>query len=156
DLVFNRRGGSAFELIVDGESGLIVALVLSFENLPKRPVDSVVPTADRNDRASSRSQGLDIGHRQFVEQMCLRQRHSVDPPHALSFCISASDPSKLAYTFCTSSCSLSASISRSTFSPCSSLTAIVFCGFHTSAALRGSPNFASSAFATSRSDSGVV
>ena len=43
-----------------------------------------------------------------------------------------------------------------TFSPCSSSTGTVFCGFQVSAALRGSPNFASNAFATSRSDSLVV
>ena len=50
-------------------------------------------------------------------------------------------------------CSSSVSISFSIFSPSSSSTAIVFCGFQISAALRGSPNFASSALATSRSES---
>src|SRR5262245_62822811 len=68
----------------------------------------------------------------------------LDNSSALSFCINASETSKLAKTFCTSSCSLSVSINLKSFSPCSSLTATVLCGFHTSAALRGSPNFARS------------
>jgi hypothetical protein len=59
----------------------------------------------------------------------------------------------LANTFCTSSCSFSMSISFNSFSPVSSSTATVFCGFQVSAALRGSPNFASSALATSRKES---
>ena len=42
------------------------------------------------------------------------------------------------------------------FSPASSSTATVFCGFHIMPDLRGSPNFASSALATSCSVSVLV
>ncbi len=53
------------------------------------------------------------------------------------FASRASEISKLANTFCTSSCSFKSSISFNSFSPVSSSTATVFCGFQVSAALRG-------------------
>jgi hypothetical protein len=70
------------------------------------------------------------------------------PHYALIRCTSASETSKFAYTFCTSSCSFKFSMSLRSFSLCSSPTATVFCGRQTKAALRGSPNFASNALAT--------
>ena len=53
-------------------------------------------------------------------------------------------------------CSLSASMSFKTFSPCSSSTGTVFCGRHTKADLRGSPNLASSALLTEPNLSGEL
>src|SRR5208283_1830567 len=68
------------------------------------------------------------------------------------FATNASEISKLAVTFWTSSLSSSWPISRRIFSPASSSTETVFCGRQTSDALRGSPNLASSAFCASVSD----
>src|SRR5437868_12821477 len=82
--------------------------------------------------------------------------HDGERRYALIFCTSASETSKLAKTFCTSSLSSSDSISLRIFSPASSSSAIVFCGFQSIDDLRGSPNLASSALVTSFKFSGVV
>src|SRR5450631_3136242 len=86
--------------------------------------------------------------RSSVKDAAPRPGHANTHPPILV--ISASETSKFAYTFCTSSCSFNRSISFNSFSPVSSSTGTVFCGFQVSAALRASPNFASSALATSR------